>query len=1096
MVLAVSAALTACKREQPPKPEPPQDPAPAGETREAEQNDEMIALNNRGVGLMGRFEYPAARDVFAEVVEARPDWLDARVNLAIATLNRQQEGDVEAALSLLEGVIAEDPTHARGQFCTGLLKLYVGPPNDPLPHFMAAAEAAPDDAAAAYYVGQSLANARDHEDSLAWFERSIDADPYLRSGYYASSRALRILRRPDEAAEMLATFQRLENNPRAHTVEFKYKKMGTLGEAATIGEIDAPGAAWQAPEGDVLAFSASDLPRIDDVRRFGVTTCAIDGAVRTLVAGVDSTDGPSIWLSGAVGPDMRFVESTQVNAALWGDVDNDGLTDLYLCRDGANELWMQTEQGTFVEAAARYAVTNGSLNTVDGVLVDADHDGDLDIFCVNADGPNDLLSNNADGTFRSIGASQGIDGGDQPSRQVVIADLDADRDADIIVIQDGGPNEVFLNDRLWQYRAATDVASFQAAPLAACVHADLDADGVMDLIGVDTDGNLWSWTWTGEGLDSEIRIRGVLPDAMIVRLCTADVTGDGRLEIIASDSSGMHVIDSSWNVIQETGVTLVAPLRVDESGRPTFVALDGNGEILIGETTHDQARRFAGLSFSGAEDPGQSMRSNASGIGVQVAARVGTRWTVRDTFRASSGPGQSHGPISFGLAGASTIDFIDIEWPDGVFQSELDIPAGQVTEIAETQRQLSSCPVLFVWNGERYEFVTDLLGVGGIGYAIGPGEYAPPRPWENVLLPESIARPDADGRLSLLLTEPMEEACYLDSAALVAYDLPPGWQLVLDERMGIGDPQPTGEPRFFRREILPVRAVNERGEDVLGAIVDADLTPADPGALDRRFIGRLAGEHILELEFDQSLDAHAGEPMLIADGWVEYPYSQTSFAAWQAGATYDAPTIEARGPDGAWTTVLEQIGYPAGMPRRMSLPLVGLPAGTTAIRIRTNQEVYWDRLAVAFVEACADARRVELQLAGAQLTYAGFPKRTDGPFRLPHYDYHDREPYWDTRYQVGDYTAFGPVTDLVRAHDDGVAIFGPGEQISLSFEPVGAAPAGWTRRLVLETRGWCKDMDLFTNTGETVGPMPSSGQPAPARDVLHDRYNTRFQAGR
>ena len=88
----------------------------------------------------------------------------------------------------------------------------------------------------------------------------------------------------------------------------------------------------------------------------------------------------------------------------------------------------------------------------------------------------------------------------------------------------------------------------------------------------------------------------------------------------------------------------------------------------------------------------------------------------------------------------------------------------------------------------------------------------------------------------------------------------------------------------------------------------------------------------------------AGDPMLIADGWVEYPYSQTSFAAWQAGATYDAPTIEARLADGTWTTVLEQIGYPAGMPRRMSLPLVGLPAGTTAIRIRTNQEIYWDRL--------------------------------------------------------------------------------------------------------------------------------------------------------
>ena len=469
---------------------------------------------------------------------------------------------------------------------------------------------------------------------------------------------------------------------------------------------------------------------------------------------------------------------------------------------------------------------------------------------------------------------------------------------------------------------------------------------------------------------------------------------------------------------------------------------------------------------------------------------------MTDTFRSTSGPGQSLQPVAFGLAGADAIDFIEIEWPDGVFQSEIDLPADEITRVTETQRQLSSCPVLFAWNGDRYEFVTDLLGVGGIGYAIGPGEYAEPRPWENVLLPAGVARPDAHGRLSLLLTEPMEEACYLDQAALVAYDLPPGWSVVLDERMGILGPQPTGEPRFYRHELLPSRATNERAEDVLEAIIANDLTPADPGAIDHRFIGRLESEHVLTLEFDRPLDAHAGSAMLVADGWVEYPYSQTSFAAWQAGAAYEAPSIEARTPEGDWVMVHEQIGYPAGMPRRMSAPLASLPPACTAIRIRTNQEIYWDRLAVAYAEPCPEARRVDAVLQGARLTYAGFPKRTDGPFRLPHYDYDEREPYWDTRHQEGVYTAYGPVTDLVAAHDDAVAIFGPGEQVSLSFDLETPAPEGWTRRLVLETKGWCKDMDLFTNTGETVEPLPTSGRPTGPRDALHEQHNTRFQSGR
>ena len=61
-----------------------------------------IEENNRGVGLMGQYEYGRALEVFQALVDRHPDWLDVRVNLATSLLNRQQAGDSERALAVLE----------------------------------------------------------------------------------------------------------------------------------------------------------------------------------------------------------------------------------------------------------------------------------------------------------------------------------------------------------------------------------------------------------------------------------------------------------------------------------------------------------------------------------------------------------------------------------------------------------------------------------------------------------------------------------------------------------------------------------------------------------------------------------------------------------------------------------------------------------------------------------------------------------------------------------------------------------------------------------------------------------------------------------
>ncbi len=1096
------------------------DSQPAGAVPPPQKNPPdaaAVAANNQGVGLMGQFKYAEAEQVFAELVGQYPDWAALRVNLAIATLNRQQEGDETAALAMAERVLEDDPDNLRANYVAGLLHLYLTAPARAQVHFRRVVDGDPTDPYAAYYLAQCLAQGSEYEQALSWYRRALSLDPYLRSAYYGAFQALQRLERPQEARELIGNYQRLAANPRARLAEFKYTRMGPKATATAINLVDAvpatpPKGPVFLPPRELLPGSRSaDGEPVQAVRPVSIT-----------VADVRDDGWPDLFVAGAAGPaqtpnllllgqaDGGFVAQPQhplarvarVNAALWGDYDNDGLLDVYLCRNGPNSLWRQFPQGHWEDVTLSTLSSGGDLDTVDGALFDADHDGDLDLFLVNSNGPNELLNNNLDGTFRPLAQSQGIGGEGGPSQQVIPVDIDRDRDVDIIVLNESPPHEVYLNDRLWAYRPAPGFDEFRQAAAVTGLTADRDADGIPEIYTLSAERKVLQWA---RGLKGHFEARPVdaeiSPNASWFRLAVLDTNGDGSLELIGAGSDGWGIAAPAAARFQATlpeGRILrgLTPVLLDRARGPAMIGLQDDGALALWQPGPGR-HPYLSVTLSGKEDKAQSMRSNASGIGAELALRVGSRWTLRYSPAAFSGPGQSLQPLAFGLGGAPSADFLAIDWSDGVYQTELDLPAGELISVQETQRQLSSCPVLFAWDGAGYRFVSDLLGVGGMGYALGPpGVYAQPRPRENLLLPAQLLQP-RNGRYLLKLAEPMEEAAYLDSARLVAYDLPPDWQLVLDERMGTGGPEPTGEPRFYRRELLPLQARNERGQTVTETIREADGRAAPPGPLDARFVGRLKGQHSLTLVFSEPLDAGSGAPLLVVDGWVEYPYSQTSFAAWQAGAAFQAPTLEALDGKGVWRTLLRKFGYPAGMPRRMSVPLPHLPPGTRRLRLRTNQQIYWDRIAVAFAETPPSVRRQPLPLLSARVAKSGFARRTTHAQHRPDYDYAARSPFWDARYLAGFYTNLGGgIEALVSETDDALAIIGSGEEIHLEFAAaVPSPPEGWTRRFVLETNGWTKDMDLFTRDGETLEPLPGTGGLTDSIARLHARFNQRYQDG-
>jgi hypothetical protein len=172
-------------------------------------------------------------------------------------------------------------------------------------------------------------------------------------------------------------------------------------------------------------------------------------------------------------------DSCPARQVAWVDFDNDGLLDIYImCGRGQppnqlapNQLFQQQKNGQFTNVAAKRGLALPGQGEF--AWLDADNDGDIDLFWANKAGF--WLYINQSGQFepRTIGSNPGT------NRKLTIADYDNDGDLDVFASSPQG-NSLLTNTK-GTYKLTTPKAVGLPTKSWTANWVDYDNDGLIDL---------------------------------------------------------------------------------------------------------------------------------------------------------------------------------------------------------------------------------------------------------------------------------------------------------------------------------------------------------------------------------------------------------------------------------------------------------------------------------------------------------------------------------------------------------------------------------------------------------------------------------------
>jgi tetratricopeptide (TPR) repeat protein len=762
------------------------------------------------------------------------------------------------------------------------------------------------------------------------------------------------------------------------------------------------------------------------------------------------------------------------------DFSYDFKTDLALAGAGGVRLFRQVEGAAFVDVTKSSGLPAATLdaNYTGAWAADIDQDGDLDIVLGSAREEPVVLRNNGDGSFTPIKPFPGISG----IRQFAWLDLDGDGVCDVALIDGAGHLRFFMNRRQGQF--AERAAPEGLGDVKAIAIGEANRLAGFALMAVLASGAVVRISDTGADAKWDVSTSAQVPNAASllaadVRLLAADLDNNGIVDWILSraspepDASATNAIiwlgqpDGSYSLLAPApglGAVLDAA-DMSGSGHLDLLTVSSAGQAAVAVNRPSLAYHWQTIRPRAAQSFGDQ-RINPFGVGGAVEIRVGTQTQMRPI----TGP-----VVHFGLGDRLQADIVRVLWPNGVIQAEFDVAADQ--SIAAEQRLKGSCPFMFAFDGKTMSFVKDTVpwssAIGLRINTLGSAAIAATEEWYKIPGPQLVAH---DGYYDIRITGELWEVYYYDQLSLTGVDHPAGTEIFVDERFAIPPVRPAITVVETPRPIQS--AYDDDRRDVTATLRDLDGVQVD-GFGHGQYQG-VTKDHYVELDLGDAARVD-GKLYLIAQGSLR-PTDSSINVALSQGKKWLPRGLSLEVPDGrgGWKVANDNLGFPAGRKKTILVELTDafVPGTTRRVRLRTNLEIYWDKIEWARALPDVGVRTFLLPTLSADLHYRGYSALSAPPAGAPEIPDYNRLVGTRQRWRdlTGFFTRYGDVRELLDAPDDRYVIMNAGDEMSLRFSEASPPAPGWVRDFVIKGDGWIKDGDYNSTFSKTVQPLPHHGE--------------------